>query len=142
MFRVVKNRWVRLIAALGALVVVPISSPAQSLSCFAAMERTVCKCTSCTYMVLCKFQLGVPSTYLGYDFCTGNNPGFVVMSAGPANSGRTSQSATYGIGCGTATLVGACCGGTRAAATDASVYTIMSPSGTVCGAAGTAGTGV
>lgn len=137
------KRLQRSLVVLAALATVPAApTQAQSLSCFGPKQFTVCRCISCTYVVACKLQVGLPASFILYDLCTGTNPGFVVMSSAPALTGLSSQSTSYGFGCGTASIVGACCGGTRTTTMDASIYTVMVPSGLNCGPAGTSGSGV
>lgn len=136
-----KKQWQRVLVAAALLATIPVGSHAQSLSCFTSKQFTVCRCTSCTYIVACKIQIGFPSVFAVYDICTGTNPGFVIMSAAPAVSGLSSQTASFGFGCGSASLVGPCCGGTRTTTLDASIYMVTTPSGVQCGAAGTSGTG-
>jgi hypothetical protein len=112
-----------------------LRTQAQAMSCYNTRMAAVCFCPLCLYSVVCGLQVGaVPS--ISVSICDGTNPGFVVASCGPASQGLDSTTATTVYTCGTALLIGRCCGGARSTVLDLSWYSYCTPAGRPCGGNG------
>lgn len=119
-----------LLAAVLMAVMAP--PPARAQSCQAAGYSAVCACSGCLYLVFCGVTFGWPPSF-NFSVCTGNNPGFLITTAVPGTSGLSTTRCGVDGGCGSATVVGSCCGGARATVPDPAQYSVCIPAGTACG---------